>query len=238
MQFFDLHVHSAFSGGESSIEQLAIRARQLGYRGICFAEYFKNENQIKNLKEEIQKVKEKIGIEIFLGFEARNVKELKYLAKIRKRFDILLAHGGDLKMNKEACETPEVDILTHPEYERRDQGLNHVLVKEAARNGVGIEVNFREILMASKKTRANVMANIGKNIKLAKKYKAKIVVCSGAISEWELRDPIILSSFGNLLGMELKEAEEAIGKNAERIIEKIKKRKSEKWIMPGVRVIG
>jgi len=237
MQFFDLHVHSAFSGGESSIEQLATRAKQLGYSGICFAEYFKNENQIKELKEEIQKVEEKAGIEIFLGFEARNVKELNYLAKIRKRFDILLARGGDLKMNKEACETPEVDILTHPEYERRDQGLNHVLVKEAAKNNVDIEVNFREILMASKKTRANVMSNIAKNIKLARKYNAEIVICSGAISEWELRDPIVLSSFGNLLGLELDTAEEAIGKNAGKIVEEIKKRKSEKWIMPGVRVI-
>jgi len=237
MQFFDLHVHTAFSGGESSIEQLASRAKQLGYKGICFAEYFQNENQIKKLKEEIQKVKEKVGIEILLGFEARNVKELKHLVDIRKRFDILLARGGDLKMNKEACETPEVDILTHPEYERRDSGLNHVLVKEAVKNDVAIEVNFREILLASKKTRANIMSNIAKNIKLAKKYKAKIIMCSGAISEWELRDPMILSSFGTLLGLDLKEAQEALEKNTESIIKKIKERKSENWIMPGVRVV-
>jgi hypothetical protein len=35
-------------------------------------------------------VKKEFGIEIFLGFEARNLRELKYLVKRRKEFDVLL----------------------------------------------------------------------------------------------------------------------------------------------------
>src|SRR3972149_2171930 len=139
MNFFDLHIHSAFSEGESSLEQLASTAKQLGYAGICFSEYFKNDNQIKKLYEEIQKVKEKIGIEVFLGFEAREPRELNKLIERRRKFDVLLARGGDLKLNRIACETPQVDILTHPELDRNDSGLNHILVKEAAKNNVAIE---------------------------------------------------------------------------------------------------
>src|SRR3989338_5469939 len=139
MNFYDLHVHSAFSEGESSLEQLASTAKKLGYKGICFSEYYKNDAQMSKLKIEIQKVKEKIGIEVFLGFEALNLKELETLRQKRKQFDILLSHGGDLRMNRTAVETPEVDILTHPEMDRQDSGLNHVLVKLAARNKVAIE---------------------------------------------------------------------------------------------------
>lgn len=236
MKFFDLHVHSAFSGGTSSLEQLASTAKELGYTGICFAEYFQNDSQIKKLKEDIAKVVRKVNIEIHLGFEARNPKELHKLIERRKMFDILLVQGGDLKMNRFACETPEVDILTHPENNRNDPGLNHVLVKFAAENNVAIEVNFREILLASKRTRNSIMKNISNNVKLAKKFHAPIILCSGGISHFELRDPQVMISMSNQLGLELNDARDAISKTPENIIKQSEERKSEKWIMPGVEV--
>jgi ribonuclease P/MRP protein subunit RPP1 len=237
MSFYDFHIHSAFSEGESSLEQLASTAKHLGYKGICFAEYYKNDAQMKKLKIEIEKIKDKIGIEIFLGFEARDLKELETLRQKRRQFDILLAHGGDLKMNRIAVETPEVDILTHPEMDRQDSGLNHVLVKLAAKNNVAIEINFREIIISSKKTRSKVLENMQKNIKLCKKLKAPIILCSGAISHWELRDPKTLVSFVSQLGLELKEAENCLSKIPENISKQSKERRSEEWIMPGVKVI-
>ena len=238
MRFFDLHVHSAFSGGESSLEELARTAKLLGYSGICFAFYYQDERQKGILIAEIERIKKEVGIEVYLGFEARDLKELKELSKKRKGFDLLLARGGDLEMNREACETPEVDILTHPEYQRNDSGLDHVSVKFAAKNDVAIEINFREILISNKASRAKVLANIANNVKLAKKYGAKIVACSGAVSPWGLRDPLCLASIANLLGLELKDAKKAIAEIPEKIVEKAKERRSEKWIMPGVRKIG
>ena len=237
MRYFNLHIHSAFSGGNSSLEQLVSTAKELGYTGICFAEYFQNENQIKKLKDEIAKVKQKVGIEIYLGFEARNPKELSKLVERRRMFDILLVQGGDLKMNRLACETPQVDILTHPENNRNDSGLNQVLVKFAAENNVAIEVNFREILLASKRTRNSIMRNISNNVRLAKKFHAPIILCSGSVSHFELRDPQIMISVANQLGMELSEAKDVISKSSENIIKQSKERKGEKWIMPGVKVM-
>jgi len=237
MKFYDLHLHSAFSEGISSIEQLASTAKHLGYSAICFAEYFKNLDQIKKLSKEIEKVRQKVGMEISLGFEARNVKELAKLANIRRKFDVLLVRGGDLKLNRLACETPEVDILTHPEYERFDSGLNHVLVKEAARNNVAIEVNFREILITSKNSRSRVLHNIAQNLGLAQKYHAPIILCSGAISHFELRSPECLISMVNQLGLELNDAKEAITKVPEKILSQAKGRKGENFVMPGVKVI-
>ncbi len=237
MQFFDLHVHSAFSGGESSLEDIAKMAKNLGYSGMCFSEYFKNDEQIKNLNEEIAKVKKKIGINVFLGFEAQNENDLKKLIERRKKFDVLLVHGGDLKLNRMACETPQVDVLTHPELNRNDSGLNHILVKEAAKNNVAIEINFREILIASKKSRSKVLQNISTNIMLAKKYKVPVIISSGAVSHYELRDPQILVSFATQFGFDLKEAENSLSKTPDEILKSSKERKNEKWIMPGVSVI-
>ncbi|MEM5829458.1 MAG: RNase P subunit p30 family protein [Candidatus Aenigmatarchaeota archaeon] len=235
MKFFDLHVHSAFSGGESSLEELARTAKLLGYSGICFVFYYQDETQKDILVAEIERIKKEVGIDIYLGFEARDVKELKYLAKKRRSFDLLLARGGEMEMNRVACETPEVDILTHPEYQRNDSGLDHISVRFAAKNDVAIEINFREILLSSRVSRAKILANIAKNVQLAKKYKAKIIICSGAVSHWELKDPFCLASFATLLGLELKEGKRAISETPKEIIEKIKERKDENWIMPGVR---
>lgn len=237
MKFFDLHLHSGFSGGESSLEQLSSTAKELGYAGICFAEYFQNENQLKKLKDDIAKVSEKVGIEIYLGFEARTPKELHNLVERRRIFDILLVQGGDLRMNRLACETPQVDILTHPENNRNDSGLNQVLVKFAAENNVAIEVNFREILLASKRTRNMIMRHMSQNVRLAKRFRAPIILCSGGISHFELRDPQVMISMANQLGLELNEAKGSLSKVPDDIIKQSKERKSEKWIMPGIKVI-
>ncbi|MBI2545214.1 MAG: PHP domain-containing protein [Candidatus Aenigmarchaeota archaeon] len=237
MKFYDMHVHSAFSGGQSTLEQLASAAKELGYTGICFAEYFENENQIKRLKEEISQITEKVGIEIYLGFEARNQKELHKLIERRKMFDILLVQGGDLKLNRTACETPEVDILTHPEMGRTDSGLNHVLMKIAAKNNVAIEINFREILLTTRKTRNHVMRNISQNVKLAKKFHTQLILCSGGVNHFELKDPQIMMSVGNQLGLNIKEAKDSISTLPDRIVKQFHERKSEKWIMPGVKVM-
>lgn len=238
MKFFDLHVHSAFSGGESSLEEIAKTAKLLGYHGICLVFYYQDEKQKEMLEAEIEKLKKEVGIEIYLGFEARNLKELKELSRKRRSFDLLLARGGEVEMNRKACETREVDILTHPEYQRNDSGLDHVSVRFAAENDVAIELNLREILISSKASRAKVLANMARNVKLAKKYGAKIIVCSGAVSHWELRDPLCLASLATQLGLELKEAKEAVSKIPEKIVEKIKERRSENWIRPGVKIVG
>lgn len=237
MNYFDLHVHSAFSEGSSSLGQLATAAKELGYKGLCLAEYYKNDEQIKKLKTEIEKIEQKVGIEIFLGFEARNLKELSILKERRKRFDILLVRGGDLRLNREAVETPEVDILTHPEFERQDCGMNHVLMKAANKNNVAIEINFREVLVSSKRTRSMILKHMLQNIKLAKKYKIPIIACSGALSHWDICDPQCLISFVSLLGLELNEAKATASKIPEKILKQIKERRDEKWIMPGVKVV-
>jgi len=237
MKFLDLHVHSAFSEGESTIPQLARRAKELGYAGICFSEYFEGRARLEKLKAETAKAQQETGIEILLGFEARSTQELRRLAGMRRMFDVLLAHGGDIAMNRAAVETREVDILTHPEHGRYDSGMNHVMARLAKENEVAIEINFREILTANKKTRSRTLASMRDNIALARKYKMPIILCSGAISHFELRDPLCMASMAELLGMAPEQAKAALSAVPAGIVEKIKKRKSEKWIMPGVEIV-
>ena len=236
MKAYDLHVHSTFSEGESTVLQFAEQAKTLGYAGICFSEFYEGRAHLEKLKAEIAKAEKKSSIEILLGLEAGNIKELRRLADMRGMFDILLVYGGDLRLNRAAVETKEVDILTHPERGRYDSGLNHVMARLAKRNHVAVEINFNEILASTKKTRSRVMANMRDNIELAKRYKMPIILCSGAKSHWGMRDPLVMSSMAERLGVPLEKAKEAVSKTPEAIVRGLKEKKSDKWIMPGVKI--
>jgi len=237
MNYYDFHVHSDFSEGKSSVEDIAGRAKFLGFKGICFATYFKDKYKIKNLRKKASEISKKTGIDIFIGMEAKTTEQLNKLAMMRREYDVLLVRGSDLNLNRKAVQTKEVDILTHPEFNRKDSGFNHTMAKLAAKNNVAIEINFREILLSSKNTRSHIMHNISENVRLCKKYKTPIIICSGAVSHWQLRDPKILMSMGCLLGLELNEAKKAISEVPEEIMKMIKKRQDRKWIRPGVKVV-
>ncbi len=237
MVYYDFHIHSAFSEGNSSLEDITNRAKMLGYSGICFSAYYTGKDQLEKIKTKANKVSKEFGVEIFVGLEARNPNEMNRLIRIRREYDVLLARGSDLEMNRLAVETPEVDILTHPELGRRDSGFNHVMAREAAKNNVAIEINFREILLSSKGTRSLILKNIAENVMICKKYKAPLILCSGAISHWQIKDPKVLMSLGTLLGLELNEAKRSLSDVPRNIMKMIKERKSGKWIMPGVKEI-
>ena len=74
-------------------------------------------------------------------------------------------------------------------------------------------------------------------VRIAKKYKAPIILTSGASTPWELKDPFVLLSYAVSIGMEIKESKNALGYEPKRIVRKNEERQSDKWIIPGVRVV-
>ena len=111
------------------------------------------------------------------------------------------------------------------------------MAKLATKNNVAIEINFREILLSSKNTRSQIMHKMAENVKLCKKYQTPMIITSGAVTHWQLRDPHILVSMGCLLGLELNEAKKTISEVPEKIIKMIKERKNKRWIRPGVKIV-
>ena len=230
-------MRSGFSEGESSILDFSTRAKLLGYKGICVSEYFRDEKHLEQLKKKCKDIANRTGLDIFVGFQARNTRELNKLASLRRKYDVLLVRGGDVGLNRKAVETPEVDVLLHPEFGRHDSGFNHTMAKLARENSVAVEVNFREILLSSKNTRSHILHNIGENVKLCKKFHIPIIICSGAISHLQMKDPKVLISMGTLLGLELNEAKKSVSEVPENIIRMSKERQSENWIRPGIKII-
>jgi DNA polymerase (family 10) len=130
----DLHIHSNWSDGKSSIEEIANAAKKFGYKYIAICDHSQavkvanglTIDRIKKQMDEIDKLNKKLkGITVLKGSEV-DIKpngELDYPESVLKKLDIIVAaiHSG-FKESKEqitnrilqAIENPYVDIIAHP----------------------------------------------------------------------------------------------------------------------------
>ncbi len=130
----DLHIHSKYSDGNSTIEELALAAKSMGYEYIGIADHSQSqviahgmdeESLLKQI-DEIKKINKKLkGIRVISGIEV-DIKadgSLDYPDDLMKRFEIVTAaiHSGfkstGQKMTQRiltAMENKHIDILDHP----------------------------------------------------------------------------------------------------------------------------
>ena len=130
----DLHVHSKWSDGTSSIEEVARAAEGKGYQYVAITDHSKSlriahgldETRLMKQMEEIDRVNEKLkGFQILKGTEVDILAEgrLDFPEKVLEKFDIVVAsiHSGfkqdRAKMTKriiQAFENPYLHIFAHP----------------------------------------------------------------------------------------------------------------------------
>ena len=130
----DLQMHTKWSDGNNTIEEMAVAAKKLGYGYICITDHTGklaiaralDEKRIAEQKKEIEKVNKKLsGITVLQGVEV-NIKDdgsLDMPDKVLKELEIVVAsiHSG-FKNPKEkitkrmtkAMENENVDIVAHP----------------------------------------------------------------------------------------------------------------------------
>jgi len=130
----DLHVHSKWSDGTSSIEEIARAAQKKGYQYVAICDHSKSlkithgldESRLMKQIEEIDRINEKLK-----GFQILKATEVDILAdgkldlseKVLEKLDLVIAaiHSG-FKQDRErmtkriirAIENPLVHILAHP----------------------------------------------------------------------------------------------------------------------------
>ena len=161
-----LHVHSDYSDGVSSIEEMAVAAKKMGYSyiGICdhsqsvtYAGGMSIESVKKQWKE-INSLNKKLrGIKVLKGIECDILGDgaLDYPEKMLNGFDFVIAavHSrfsmSEDEMTRriiKAVENPHVHILAHPTgrllLTREHYKVNmHKVIDAAAENDVAIEIN-------------------------------------------------------------------------------------------------
>lgn len=230
--YYDL-IHEEFGINEKNVKFLKF----MGWDGAGIIKV------VEKVNESFAFMQEKKYLNDFILFpvveiKAVNVNEFrKILKNVREKFLIVCVHGGDYQINRAACEDSRVDILFHPELERRDNGLDEYCLKKARENEVAIGINFRHILETHRKHRVSILKNISENIRLCHEIGVEMIISSCAKSIWEIRDPRALASFLNVLGMDLGKAIKSASEVLEKIIEKNEKILSGLAPVKGVEVV-
>lgn len=187
----DLHVHSDWSDGHNTIEEMAQAAKSRGYKYVCICDHSKSlavahgvkeENFLKRLDEireadrKIKNIKVLAGSEVDIGSDGN----LDYPKKLLKELDIVIAsvhsgfhqpRGKITKRIVKAMESGLVDIIAHP--------TGRLLGEREP-----YEVDLEEVFKIAKKT--NTMLEINAyprrmdlndiNAKIAKETGVKLIM--------------------------------------------------------------
>lgn len=229
-KFYDFCVH-ATPDGDSTVRELVSLARHFGFGGIAVANH---SDRLPDRKPVLPFIE---GFEVFKGIELveENPSKLHSLiGKFRNSMDVLIVHGGSEAVNRAALENPRVDILNHPSFDR-SSGLNQVLAKAAAENGVAIGITLRPLLHTRGSRRIRLLSDLKANLDLARKYDVSLVLCSDAMSCFDLRSPMEMLALAEVCGLEEEEALEAISTVPEKII--ARNRPGPGYVREGIEVL-
>lgn len=162
----DLHMHTTWSDGAHSIEEMVNAARNRGYQYIAITDHSKflrvanglDERRLLQQREEINRLRKKYtDIHIFHGVEMDILPsgELDFTDDFLKEMDWVIAaiHSGFNQSREEimhrlktACENPYVDLIAHPTGRliARRKGYNvdlEELIELASKTNTALELN-------------------------------------------------------------------------------------------------
>lgn len=185
----DLHAHSTWSDGASTIGQMADKAASLGYEYIAITDHspssrIANGLSVKRLrqkKEEVEKINAEGGaIKVLMGSEVDILPDgtLDYPDEILRELDFVVAsvHSSfsmeESEMTKRICgalENPNVDALGHPTGrligQREPYKVDIDAVIETAKNhGKALEINSSYKRLDLKDTHAKKTVEAGVKI--------------------------------------------------------------------------
>ena len=198
----DLQMHTKWSDGNNTVEEMALAAKKLGHEYICITNHTRkiaianalDEKRILEQKKEIERANKKLsGITILQGAEV-NIKDdgtLDMPDKVLKELDIVVAsiHSG-FKNPKEkmtarmlkAMENGHVDIIAHP--------TGRLLTKRES-----YEIDLEKVFEAARKTNTIMEINAypermdlkDSHVRAAVKAGVKLVISTDAHNADQLK---------------------------------------------------
>ena len=229
--YFDFHLKP-----NESINKLLEESQRLGFTGVAVVQSSKTFD--KNLINDLKDFQENFNMGVYSGVEiiAKNGNDLKKkISSFRKKVDVLMVQGGQVKINRAACEDPRIDIISQPYKKRRDCGLNHVLSKEAAKNEVAVEINLSSILQSHYSHRSKIFTHFRDILKLHRKFSFPLIITSGATSIYDLRKSRDIIRLTQCFGMNKLESIHAMSSVPTTILNRSKIRQD--IVVSGVRNI-
>lgn len=221
--------------------ELAREAKELGITPI-FLYPFKDKKEIQRKRDELKKT---LGESHFVGVYTvpKSLGDIKRLAKQFWLSADFLAVINPGELVRLAVSNPRIDavfrvpsIIGRDSTEYRRSNFNAILANIASQNKVAYGIDFSYFLENSGYSLAKLLGREMQNIRLCRR-KTKILMASMAKTAMELRLPENLSAFGRVLGLNSPQSKAAVSSAIQDIIVRKEKRRSGKFVRPGVELI-
>lgn len=162
--------------------------------------------------------------------------------RVRKDAEVVIASGNSA-LNRLASDCWEMDAIGSSEmHEEKDfmhqmnSGIDYVIARACAEKGIAVELRFSNVLNSSGRKRAQILARMAQNVMICRDCGCDIIITSGAIDKYGLRNPRDLMALGIVLGMTYDEAKAAVSLNPQRILKRGEDRRNPNIILKGLEV--
>lgn len=220
-------------------EEVIETLEKFNFKGACiFYNSQRYSDEKENIEESFKQLNESTKLDLYHGIVInQNNPQLlrKEVQRFYKKVDLIMANGGDDKINRIICETPQIDIINHPYLHKRNSGINHVLSKLLVENNISVNINLTDILQHRGYFKAKILNQINQLMMLQGKYGFRTVLSSGSRLFYDVRSPKAMLLLSQLTDMDMDYARKCISKHPEEIIENITIHKES--IVQGVRII-
>lgn len=220
-------------------EEVIETLEKFNFKGVCIfynsQRYFDEKDEIE---ESFSQLNESTKLDLYHGIVINQTNPQllrKEVQRFYKKVDLIMANGGDDKINRTICETPQIDIINHPYLHKRNSGINHVLSKLLVENNISVNINLTDILQHRGYFKAKILNQINQLLMLQRKYGFRTVLSSGSRSFYDVRSPKSMILLSQLSDMDMDYATKCISQHPAEIIENITIHRES--IVQGVRII-
>ena len=234
MKYFDLLLP------RENEAELASEASKLGITPV-FLYPFKDRKELQHKKDALKKTIKDIH---YVGVYVipKHAGELKKIAKLWLEADFLaVINPGELV--RLAVSNPRIDavfrvptIIGRDSTEYRKSNWNAILTNIAVSNRVSYGIDFSYFLENSGYSLAKILGREMQNVRLCRR-KSKILIASLAQNAWQLRMPDNLSALARVLGLNAGQSRTAVSSAIKDILVSKEKRRSGKFVRPGVELV-
>lgn len=216
--------------------KIAVEASNYGWKHINFSYTPEEFTNALSFKDDLTgELKDYINIDYTLNIESDNISEIrKAIRKFRNKSSCISVTGGNLKVNRDCLENPQLDVLSRPYFKRYDSGINHILARSAKENNVAVELVFHDILTSYLSGRSKILANFRAIYNLHRKYGFPLILSSGSESVFDIKSLQDFKAVFTQTGLSIFEIDNSF-KTAGDILEFNRNRKNN--ILKGVRVV-
>ena len=236
MKYFDLLLP------RENEAELAAAAKELGITPV-FLYAFKYRKELQHKKEALNKIL-RDSTEFYVGVYVipKHAGELKKIAKLWLEADFLaVINPGELV--RLAVSNSRIDavfrvptIIGRDSTEYRKSNWNAILTNIAVSNRVSYGIDFSYFLENSGYSLAKILGREMQNVRLCRR-KSKILIASLAQNAWQLRMPDNLSALARVLGLNAGQSRTAVSSAIKDILVSKEKRRSGKFVRPGVELV-